>query len=245
MGGREYKYTVMYLGSSNYTYMLACLSGWMYCICGCTVYAFPCLPYVFPCLPYLAYITLDLNPASWAALVAQLAEHWTSNPVVTGSNPVRDSSVLFFTVCLWTMPYLVLPSFAYTCTRFDHVHEHSRNATFTTSYSPPPSLLSSLNLSFPPLLSLSPPPPPPPPPLVLPPPGYKGGEGGAEIRQLSTHSPQDSLQLWTAASEERDDDLREAVCEGVKVQCPQGVETRYLSHVFVRTRLGGREGGSE
>ena len=52
------------------------------------MYAFPCLPYVFPCLPYLAYITLDLNPASWAALVAQLAEHWTSNPVVTGSNPV-------------------------------------------------------------------------------------------------------------------------------------------------------------
>ena len=89
---------------------------------GCTVYAFPCLPYVFPCLPYLAYITLDLNPASWAASVAQLAEHWTSNPVVTGSNPVRGSSV-FFTVCLRTMPYIVLPSFAYTCTRLDHVHE--------------------------------------------------------------------------------------------------------------------------
>ena len=86
------------------------------------VHVFPCLPYVFPCLPYLAYITLDLNPASWAALVAQLAEHWTSNPVVTGSNPVRGSSVFFFTVCLRTMPYLVLPSFAYTCTRFDHVH---------------------------------------------------------------------------------------------------------------------------
>ena len=33
--------------------------------------------YVFPCLAlsYLAYITLDLNPAGWAALVAQLAEH--------------------------------------------------------------------------------------------------------------------------------------------------------------------------
>ena len=75
---------------------------------------------MFPCLPYLAYITLDLNPASWAALVAQLAEHWTSNPVVTGSNPVRGSSV-FFTVCLRTMPYIVLTSFAYTCTRFDHV----------------------------------------------------------------------------------------------------------------------------
>ena len=89
---------------------LACLSGWMY-----TVHA-------FPGLPYLAYITLDLNPADWAALVAQLAEHWTSNPVVTGSNPVRGSSVFFFTVCLRTMPYLVLPSFAYTCTRFDHVH---------------------------------------------------------------------------------------------------------------------------
>ena len=56
----------------------------------------------------------------------QLAEHWTSNPVVTGSNPVRGSSV-FFTVCLWTMPYIVLPSFAYTCTRFDHVHVHVDN----------------------------------------------------------------------------------------------------------------------
>ena len=93
--------------------------------CTVHVHAFPCLPYVFPCLPYLAYITLDLNPASWAASVAQLAEHWTSNPVVTGSNPVRGSSV-FFIVCLRTMPYLVLPSFAYTCTRFDHVHVHVR-----------------------------------------------------------------------------------------------------------------------
>ena len=52
----------------------------------------------FPCLPYLAYITLDLNPASWAASVAQLAEHWTSNPVVTGSNPVRGSSVIIFSL---------------------------------------------------------------------------------------------------------------------------------------------------
>ena len=39
-------------------------------------------------LPYLAYTTVDLNPADWAASVAQLAEHWTSNQVVTGSNPV-------------------------------------------------------------------------------------------------------------------------------------------------------------
>ena len=56
-------------------------------------------------LPYLAYITVDLNPANWAALVAQLAEHWTSNPVVTGSN-LRQLSV-FFTVCLRTLPYLL------------------------------------------------------------------------------------------------------------------------------------------
>ena len=55
-------------------------------------------------LPYLAYITIDLNPADWAASVAQLAEHWTSNPVVTGSNPVRGS---FFHVCLRTLPYLL------------------------------------------------------------------------------------------------------------------------------------------
>ena len=58
-----------------------------------TVYAFPCLLYVLPCLPYLAYITLDLNPASWAASVAQLTER---NPVLTSSNPVLGSSVLFF-----------------------------------------------------------------------------------------------------------------------------------------------------
>ena len=58
-------------------------------------------------LPCLTYTTVDLNPADWAASVAQLAEHWTSNPVVTGLNPVRGSSVFFFTVCLWTMPYLI------------------------------------------------------------------------------------------------------------------------------------------
>ena len=52
------------------------------------IYTYRCSTYAFPCLPYLAYITLDLNPASWAASAAQLAEHWTSNPVVTGSNPV-------------------------------------------------------------------------------------------------------------------------------------------------------------
>jgi len=33
---------------------------------------------VYACLalPYLAYISVDLNPANWAASVAQLAEHW-------------------------------------------------------------------------------------------------------------------------------------------------------------------------
>ena len=51
---------------------LACSSGWMYIVYACLA------------LPYLAYITVDLNPADWAASVAQLAEHWTSNPVVTG-----------------------------------------------------------------------------------------------------------------------------------------------------------------
>ena len=59
-------------------------------------------------VPYLAHITLDLNLADWAASAAQLAEHWTSNPVVTGSNPVRGSSVLFslsaFGLCLTCFP---------------------------------------------------------------------------------------------------------------------------------------------
>ena len=67
---------------------------------GCTLYMLA--------LPYLAYITVDLNPADWAASVAQLAEHWTSNPVVTGSNPIRGSSVFFplsaFRLCLPCFP---------------------------------------------------------------------------------------------------------------------------------------------
>ena len=59
---------------------------------------------VYACL---AYISVDLNLADWAASVAQLAEHWTSNPVVMGSNPIRGSSVFFFTASLWTLPYLL------------------------------------------------------------------------------------------------------------------------------------------
>ena len=66
---------------------------------------------IYLALPYLAYITVDLNPADWAASVAQLAEHWTSNPVVTGSNPVRGSSVFFsqsaFGLCLTFPPCLL------------------------------------------------------------------------------------------------------------------------------------------
>ena len=95
--------TMPYLALSSF--LCTCLSGWMY-----TVYAFPCLLYVLPCLPYLAYITLDLNPANWAASVAQLAER---NPVVTGLNPVLGSSVFFlfslsaFGLCL-TLPCLPL-----------------------------------------------------------------------------------------------------------------------------------------
>ena len=54
----------------------------VHCIC------LPCL--ALPCLYYRR-----LNPADWAASVAQLAEHWTSNPVVMGSNPVQGSSVFF------------------------------------------------------------------------------------------------------------------------------------------------------
>ena len=45
---------------------------------------------------------------TWAASVAQLAEHWTSNPVVTGSNPVRGSSVFFH--CL-PLDFALLPLF--------------------------------------------------------------------------------------------------------------------------------------
>ena len=88
---------------------LACSSGWMYIVYACLA------------LPCHAYITVDLNPADWAASVAQLAEHWTSNPVVTGSNPVRGSSVFFslsaFGLCLTYFPSLLTFPCAYTCTR--------------------------------------------------------------------------------------------------------------------------------
>ena len=36
-----------------------------------------------------------IKQCTCTASVAQLAEHWTSNLVVMGSNPVRGSSVLF------------------------------------------------------------------------------------------------------------------------------------------------------
>ena len=78
------------------------------------------LPYM-----YLAYITVDLNPANWAASVAQLAEHWTSNPVVTGLNPVRGSSVFFFHCLPSDFASLALP--CSTCIymyEIDHVHVH-------------------------------------------------------------------------------------------------------------------------
>ena len=67
-------------------------------------------------LPYLDYTTVDLNPADWAVLVAQLAEHWTSKPVVTGSNPVRGSSVLFFHCLPLDFALLDFPCF------FLHIH---------------------------------------------------------------------------------------------------------------------------
>ena len=83
---------------------------------------------MFPCLPYLAYIALDLNPASWAALVAQLAEHWTSNPVVMGSNPVRGSSVFFslsaFGLCL-TLSCLPLHIHVQDLIMYVFVHTYS------------------------------------------------------------------------------------------------------------------------
>ena len=72
-------------------------------------------------LPYLACITVDLNLADWAASVAQLAEHWTSNPVVTGLNPVRGSSVFFslsaFRLCLTSLVLICIYMY-----EIDHVH---------------------------------------------------------------------------------------------------------------------------
>ena len=53
---------------------------------------------------YTLYIHVFIYMYIQAASVVQLAEHWTSNPVVTGSNPVRGSSVFFslsaFRLCL-------------------------------------------------------------------------------------------------------------------------------------------------
>ena len=46
-------------------------------------------------LPYLTYITVDLNPADWAASVAQLAEHWTSNSMVMVQIPSEAAQCFF------------------------------------------------------------------------------------------------------------------------------------------------------
>ena len=78
------------------------------------------LPYM-----YLAYITVDLNPADWAASVAQLAEHWTRNSGGHGfeSRP-RQLSVFFH--CLPSD----FASLAFPCStciymyEIDHVHVH-------------------------------------------------------------------------------------------------------------------------
>ena len=46
-------------------------------------------------LPYLAYTIVDLNPADWAASVAQLAEHWTSNLVSQVRIPSEAAQCFF------------------------------------------------------------------------------------------------------------------------------------------------------
>ena len=62
-------------------------------------------------LPYFAHITVDLNLADWAASVAQLAEHWTSNPM----SPIRGSSL--FLHCL-SLDFVLL---AFPCSNL-HIH---------------------------------------------------------------------------------------------------------------------------
>ena len=59
-------------------------------------------------LPYLGYITVDLNPADWAASV-----------VVMGSNPVRGSSVFFFHCLPSDFALLAFPCF--------NLHIHARD----------------------------------------------------------------------------------------------------------------------
>ena len=101
-----------------YVHVYACIHVYVQCTCTCTRSGWMYIVYAcLLALPYLAYTTVDLNPANWAASVAQLAEHWTSNPVAMGSNPVRGSSVFFH--CLPSdFASLDFPCFnAYTCTR--------------------------------------------------------------------------------------------------------------------------------
>ena len=104
----------------------------------------------------------------WAASVAQLAEHWTSNPVVTGLNPVRGSSVFFslsaFGLCLRTLPYFPLPYLLSFLAYFplciymyeiDHVHCVFTVCVSLTPTLPPSSLLPpSSPSSLPPLSSI-------------------------------------------------------------------------------------------
>ena len=109
----------------------------------------------------------------WAASVAQLAEHWISNPVVTGSNPFEAAQCFFH--CLPSdLPYLI--SLVLICMYMYEidddtvrVHVHiSQTITLLSlppflppssslSPSPSPSIFSSsFPPSFPPSLPLSP-----------------------------------------------------------------------------------------
>ena len=76
-------------------------------------------------------------------------------------------------------------------------------------------------------------------------PSNQGGEGGAEVRELSADPPENPEEFGTAAAEEGRDDLRHGVLEGVEVECPEGVVTTDACHVAVGAGLGGRGHGRE
>ena len=76
------------------------------------------------------------------------------------------------------MPYLVLPSFAYTCTRFDHVCRNDAYFSLSLPPLPPPHPSGPLLLLFSPSSSFS---PPPPSSLRSAEPGHGGREGGPAI----------------------------------------------------------------
>ena len=114
---------------------------------------------VYACLdlPYLAYITVDLNPADWAASVAQLAERPSNTRLATQWSWVRilsEAAQCFFHCLPSDFALLSLLAYFPLCIymyKIDHVCPPSHSSTSISPLKPHPPFLSFLlSLSLPP-----------------------------------------------------------------------------------------------